>query len=336
MPEAPLWSVTWEDAHRQSRLTTFTDWDDQKIDPSAFAVDPLTVFRKYSFAVARAIAAGHAVPKDVRAEYEARCLQNGLTPEHASHAAYAPAVTAPLVNKKGKPFSWSYSRLADFDPELGGCPRRYAANSFYCTVPYSESEAQKLGNRGHKACEQALKGERVDEPEFLTDAGKYINLFAKQRDLGAKVLAEQEITLTENMQLTSWFAKDAWFRMKLDVTVEKDRALKYYDWKYGAKVKDAVDQLKICCGALSVAKPHIENFTGKLIWTKHSTVTGGCEMTRAEAQAVWAETLGRVERMKEAWRTENFPGRPSGLCKWGGPNPGQCPVYDDCPYARRK
>lgn len=331
MPEAPLWSVTWEDAHRQSRLTTFLDWDDKKIDPTLFATDPLGVFRKYSFAVAKAISAGCDVPSDVRAEYEERIMHNGITPEHAARVAHTPAT--PLVNKKGKPFSWSYSRLADFDPQMGGCPRRYAANSFYCTVPYVETEPQKWGNRGHKANEQALLGQHVDEPDFLTHSGRYIRQFEAARTAGALVHAEQEITLTEDMQLTSWFAKNAWFRMKLDVTVEKPLIINYFDYKYGAKVKDAVDQLKICLAALSVVKPHIETFTGKLIFPTQGKVTEGVVLTRVEAQAIWAETLGRVERMKQAWRSENFPGCASGLCKWAT---GQCPVFDGCPYARRK
>lgn len=327
MNEQPLYTVTWAEAHQLARTTKFIDWEGNVIDSSKFVSDPLDVFRRYSRTVAKAISNGCDVPKAVRAEYEQNCRNNGLTPEHSKRVAATPPT--PLVNKKGKPFSWSYSRLSDFDPQMGGCPARYAANSFYCTVPYVETEAQKWGNRVHEAAEKAIKGEFVKEPDLLSPIQKYINAFVKQRDVGATVLAEQELTLTENMKPTSWFAKDAWFRGKFDVLIEKGNKLNYFDWKSSAKVKDDVDQLKICLAALAIVKPHVTEFTGKLIFTKHETVTAGVTMSRQEAQDVWGETLGRVERMKQAWRSETFSHRPSGLCPW-------CGIYDTCVYAKRR
>jgi hypothetical protein len=131
------------------------------------------------------------------------------------------------------------------------------------------------------------------------------------------------------MQPVSWFAKMAWFRCKLDVVVIKGQQGNYYDWKTGSKIKDDVDQLKIGCSTLAIVRPELENFTGKLIWTKHDTVTGGCDMTRADTQDFWSKTLGRVDRLRRAWETETFPARSSGLCPW-------CAAYSECPYAKKR
>lgn len=232
-----------------------------------------------------------------------------------------------LANAKGKPFTWSYTALSNFE----GCPARYAAEKFYCTAPFVESEAIIYGNRVHTAAEQALKGQKIAEPQLLVPILPYLKAFIAQRKAGAAVTAELELALNENMQPVSWFAKDAWFRAKLDVVIETPGKLGYYDWKTGGKVKDDQDQLKICCAALSLVKPEVETYIPKLIWTKHSTVTGieGGSLSKAEVRDVWEHTLGRVERMKQAWAAENFPARPSGLCPW-------CSSYDTCKYARRR
>jgi hypothetical protein len=290
---------------------------------------------RYGVSVAQAIARGKEVPLAVRQEYERQILANGLSPAEAQRCAYngyegliqpTPAAIRPL-NAKGKPFTWSYTALSNFE----GCPLRYAREKFYCDLPFIESEAIIFGNRVHTACEQYLKGQKVAEPTLLIPVAPYLKAFNSQKAAGAIVSAELELALNESMQPVSWFAKDAWFRGKFDVLIEKASTLGYYDWKTGGKVKDDQDQLKICCAALSIVKPEIETFTPKLIWTKHATITGIKDesLTRGAAGAIWDDTLTRVERMRQAWVTDTFPARPSGLCPW-------CGKYDSCPYARRR
>jgi len=238
-------------------------------------------------------------------------------------------ISSSPVNAKGRPFSWSYSSLANFE----GCPKRYAHEKYWCDTPFVESEAIIWGNRVHKAAEQALKGEKVDEPELLKPIEKYINLFKAQESKGAKLHAELEIVLDENLKPVkgkrAWFSEKAWYRGKLDVVVINGANAYYYDWKTGNKVRDDEGQLKICCAALSTVKPKIKSFTPKLIWTKHDTVTGIKEgsLSKNHIREIWSGTLKRVKRMEEAWRTGNFPARPSALCGW-------CLAKDKCEYRR--
>ena len=42
----------------------------------------------------------------------------------------------------------------------------------------------------------------------------------------------------------------------------------------------------------------------------------GKPITKAEIPKVWQEFLPRVQRMEDAWASEHFPARPSGLCPW--------------------
>lgn len=219
------------------------------------------------------------------------------------------------LNKKQRPFSWSFSALNSFE----NCPLSYAGKSFYYTSPFVESEAMMWGNRVHNCSEQAIKvgKENVNEPELITQIEPYITTFM---DSGHKIEAELEIVLNKDMKrLTgkkAWFSKEAWFRCKLDVLLTRGKEAFYYDWKTGKKVKDEADQLKLGCAALSVIRPELEKFTGKLIFTGHKVVTGGCNLDKAGVQEVWADLLPRVKRMEDAWRSEVWVAKPSGLCPW--------------------
>lgn len=227
-------------------------------------------------------------------------------------------------NAKGKPFSWSHSALQDFE----GCPLRYAGQKFYCDTPFVETEAIIWGNRVHKAAEIYVRDGKETDPEAFKEVEKYAKLFRS-----AKAQAEVEIVLDQDMKpLTgskAWSSSEAWYRGKLDVVLTQGSAAKYWDYKTGKTVKDDAEQLETCLAALAVKVPGLEQFSGKLIWTRHQEITGGVELDRAGVARIWADRLARVERMVQAWKSENFPARPSGLCPW-------CAKYETCKDARRR
>lgn len=216
----------------------------------------------------------------------------------------------PPTNAKGRPFSWSYSALNKFE----NCPKNYAAEKFYCTVPFIETEALKWGSRVHKAAELFLQGINPMDDEALEPVEGYTTAMMRS---GWKIEAELEVALTRKLTSINWFSKAAWFRAKIDVILsdyEKTTA-KQVDWKTG-KVKDDPDQLRICSAALSTIRPHIKYFEGRFIFTAHKVISKPIILTKDDIPGVWQEVLPRVHRMEEAWATENFPAKPSGLCPW--------------------
>lgn len=245
----------------------------------------------------------------------------------------AEATLSRPVNVKGRPFSWSYSALADFE----GCAKRYAEDKFYKRLPWLESEAAIWGNRVHDAGDFFVKGQPITDPEAFKEVAKYAEYFKSLKDAGkAEVPTEMEIVLGENMQpLTTkdaWFSKKAWLRVKIDVPVIQGKKAGIYDYKTGkrnSRFPPSDDQLKICAAALSIVRPEIEVFIPKLIWTRDQETSGiqGETIHKDDIPNIWAGILQRVRRMEDAWRSEVWNAKPSGLCGW-------CGIKDTCEYRR--
>ncbi len=222
-----------------------------------------------------------------------------------------------VLNRKGKPFSWSFSAKADYDT----CGGMYACKRFFCTAVDQQSEAMRDGNIKHKALELNIKDQKP-LPANLAFALKYCDAFRK---IGGKLEAEREITFDRGLKPVSWFAKDAWGRCKIDVLVRKGDTAVIVDWKSG-KQKDDVEQVKLNAAFLAKLDPSINRFIGKYVWLKNDCVSG-VEISRDEALEVWDRTMITLDEMEECWRTEEFRNRPSGLCGW-------CPAAPDCPDRR--
>jgi len=213
------------------------------------------------------------------------------------------------LNAKGKPFSWSYSNYKDYK----NCPLKYAHNRFYCTTPFIQHEANIWGNRVHTAGEMFLKGKPHPDIEALLPVEPYATAMIRT---GKRIEAELEITLTKDFRSTSWFAVNAWFRIKVDVIIHNNKSsVMIYDWKTG-KIREDEDQFRLAAAALSVIRPHLTNFDGKFVWLKDKVITGVKPLTRDDIAGVWQEFLPAAEKMSRAWDREDFPATPSGLCPW--------------------
>ncbi len=223
-------------------------------------------------------------------------------------------------NTKNKPFSWSYTALADYET----CPLKYAASRFYFTVPFVETAALIWGNRVHKAAERFLKNLPTTDKEALAPVEKYVTTMIRS---GLRCTAEMEIALTKEIEQVSWFSREAWLRVKIDAAFQnhKRTEVKLFDWKTGTRIKDNPDQLRLYGAAFSCLFPETEKFEGKYIWTKHQQTTGMAPFERKEIKNIWTGFFARVDEMEQAWVDEDFRPTPSGLCK------NYCQVTD-CQY----
>ena len=130
-----------------------------------------------------------------------------------------------VLNKKGKPFTWSPSAINDYIT----CPMQYAAKRFYVTLPYVESEAMRQGTIEHKFLEDRIALKKP-LPEGY-DRGEKFCKGLEAATAGGSLVAEREMAITEDMKLVDWFDKKAWGRCKIDVTAINGNKLSVLDWK---------------------------------------------------------------------------------------------------------
>lgn len=129
--------------------------------------------------------------------------------------------------------AWSYSRLAKYEQ----CPAAFKYQFIDKLVSYDDprmqSDAAARGDRVHKGAQAFLTG--VGDPSGWYEAKRHQDFAPLMEQLKANApLVEQEWGFRANMTPTGWFAKDTWYRAKLDVAVLwEDRTASVVDWKTG-------------------------------------------------------------------------------------------------------
>jgi len=216
-----------------------------------------------------------------------------------------------------KPFAWSYSSLTSFET----CPRKHYHTNVAKDYTEPPSDAMVWGQKVHKALEDRIgKGKRLRD-----GMDKYEKLavrFDDMREKGVTVIAEQKVCLTEDLQPTEFFAKDAWVRGIFDVVAIQGKTAEITDWKTGKRKPDNA-QLELFA-ALAFSTYDVEKVSTKFVWLKEKSVDKD-SFIASDQTAIWEEYMPRVDRFKDSYDSNDWPERPSGLCR------GYCPVRD-CSY----
>ena len=214
--------------------------------------------------------------------------------------------------------SHSYSSIKLFE----NCPLRYYRQRITKDVVDEGGEASKYGERIHAFLENRLKGSGLNaeiaqyEPLCLS-----VEKLARQGELHI----EKELVLTDNLTATGWWDADAWLRSKLDVLVIVGDEAAVMDWKTG---KRNADQFQMQMFAAQVFKhyPEVQKVKTSLVWLKTMEMDTNT-YKRSSMNAIWAEIMKRIQRIHSSLEHDNWPAKPSGLCRY-------CPCRHDCDYAR--
>ena len=217
--------------------------------------------------------------------------------------------------------SHSYSSLKMYE----NCPKRYYHQRITKEVSDSGSEATRYGERVHKALEDRLTG----DSKLTDETVKYealCNSISKMKEHPefSELLLEEKLTVTEHYTPTGWWSDDAWLRSILDVLILfKDRAI-VMDWKTGKRRPDFT-QLEMFALQVFSHFPHINRVTTSFVWLKDmkQDKRSFCRDLSGEMQG---HLNGRVARINQSLANDDFPAKPSGLCRW-------CPCYEWCEYA---
>ena len=221
----------------------------------------------------------------------------------------------PAPFKKAPPFTWSPSKLNSFEQ----CGFKFAEEYYYKSIPYQETVHTIWGNKIHKEAELALKGQKSVDAEAFRAVEPYVTLLDR---LPGDRLIEFRMGLTAgwkavecpNIPAKPWeWGTEAKGRMTLDLGFLNGDTFKGFDWKSG-KQKDEMLQLQIYALTIALLYPQVQNLELKYIWLKDRTTTG-FDCSRKDLLPIFKDVKERVERMEEAWQSENWRMSPSGLCK---------------------
>lgn len=184
-------------------------------------------------------------------------------------------------------------------------------------------EASKYGERVHAFLETRLK-ENTLLPQ---EVAHYESLCSSVERIAhnGELFVEKELVLTDNLTPTTWWEPDAWLRSKLDILVINGDMANVMDWKTG---KRNADQFQMQLFAAQVFKhyPEVARVKTSLVWLKDMAMDTEVYY-RSGVNTIWAEVMKRIQRINDSLEHDNWPAKPSGLCRY-------CPARHNCDYAR--
>ena len=215
---------------------------------------------------------------------------------------------------KPKPFAWSYSKLKNFEV----CPKRHYNVDVAKTFKEEEGEALQWGNAVHKALALRCGPSQTALPKHM--AG-YERWAARVVTPPGNILTEQQLAIDEDFAATKWFATDAkrsgqgepWYRGIADVLKIADKVALAVDWKTG-KIIDDAPQLALLAACIFAHHPNVQKVRSEFIWLKEDASTRQ-DFGRADMPAIWSGLWPRIDALKLAHETSNYPPKPGFLCR---------------------
>lgn len=222
-----------------------------------------------------------------------------------------------------KPLPWSPSALDTFR----NCPEQYHHRYVLKDLPPEERSVEQVyGERVHEAFADRQRPKRVKLPPDLAAHEPFMLVLAAQ---AGNAYIEHKAALAKNLETCEWGDKNVWCRMIIDyLKVDaKERHAWIVDYKTG-KAHKKFNQLIIYALWAFQEFGYFDTIDVMFYWTKDRT-TSVKRWDRDDVPKLWGELVGDLRQYKEAFRSDVWQMRPSGLCN------GWCPVIG-CKYWRPK
>lgn len=223
--------------------------------------------------------------------------------------------TAPARPSTQKEWSWSYSKLKNYEQ----CPKRMYEVDISKNFKDTGGEALTWGNEVHDALAKALKN-NTPLPKGMEAYAYWLD---RVRRGSGELHVEQKYAITRDFKKTTYFANDVWYRGIGDVVRIAGTMALVLDWKTGKVLDDPV-QLMLMAQCLFSHFPTLTHVRSSYVWLKDDCETPEL-LTRQEVADQWVELLARVNHMEQAAKAMNYPPKPGRLCR------SYCPVTS-CPF----
>jgi CRISPR/Cas system-associated exonuclease Cas4 (RecB family) len=186
----------------------------------------------------------------------------------------------------------------------------------------TETPEMKEGNQVHRHFE-VRQGKGIPLPPYL----RHHEPFMKQLEkLSGRAEVELNAALDTERKPCLSRADNVWWRGKIDFHKYHGRNALLVDYKTG-KPKEDVAQLAQYALFMFEQYPAVQKVTALYYWTQTRRSTG-VVFTRDMVPTLWEKLAPDLKQYVEAWRTDTWQPRPSGLCPW-------CPVHE-CEFWRPK
>lgn len=201
---------------------------------------------------------------------------------------------------------WSWSALDSFET----CPYRHHQIKVVKKVKERTNPQMSAGLKTHNLLEKRIKTGRPLPKDLAAIEPKIQALEA----MPGVLRAEEELAVDVDFNKVDWFDKNVWIRVKLDAQVDMGTKLVLVDWKTG-KMKDDWGQLTMAAHLKFQMNPRLQEIGMMFVWTKYNDKSKEI-VTREDAAIEWAhDIIPRLKRFQAAYDNNEFPVKPSGLCR---------------------
>jgi hypothetical protein len=222
-----------------------------------------------------------------------------------------------------KPLPWSFSALNSFKT----CPHQFAEVKVYKRFEEEQGEAAAWGNFLHKELEKWVAAGITPHEnvrpymEHVQQAIMWMGGIVSRNSQTDSVLtfAEYRMSLNAKLRPCDWNAVDVWLRGIADVLKINGNEAWVIDWKTG-KVKPDSRQLRLFAVLVFYHFPKVINCHVSFEWLQFGKNTRET-INIMDVPSIWQEFLPDLLQYREAFKTETWQKRPSGLCK------NYCPVH---------
>ena len=189
------------------------------------------------------------------------------------------------------------------------CPQRYYRTKIAKDVKdLPPSDAVLLGRKLHKAFENA-----VNLGDGLPAEYRHLQpLLDKIKALPGEKLPEHKFGCTEGFQPCNFFDKQVWTRGAADLVVKHGKTCLILDYKTGKRKPS--DQLKLYAAYAFSTWPEIETVHTMFVWLKEKKIDKAT-YKREDVSNIWNDFIPIVARVRKSFETNNWPEKPSGLCR---------------------
>ena len=181
--------------------------------------------------------------------------------------------------------------------------------------------ALQWGNAVHKALANRCGKGKVPLPKPMQGFEKWAARVTSEGNHPAQIMVEQQLAIDKDFAPTKWFDKDAersglappWYRGIADVLKIVGPAALAVDWKTGNVIDDA-PQLALLAACIFAHHPNVLKVRSEFIWLKENASTRN-DFHRDSMAEIWKGLWPRIEALKHAHDTADYPAKPGFLCR---------------------